>query len=69
MCATDFVAEAPGSSGVEAAGGRGGGDGGAEPGSVGCWGPTNESMGCGKDGSDGDGRRDSWLLDTSGSEY
>lgn len=61
MCARDFVAEAPGSSGVEAAGDRGSGDGGAEPGSgsVGCWGPTNESKSCRKDGSDVGGRRDS----------
>lgn len=70
MCARDFVAEAPGPSGVEAAGDRGGGDGGASPGSVACWG-RDGSKGCGKDGNDVDrniGRRDSWLFDTGGSE-
>jgi hypothetical protein len=70
VCARDFVAEAPESSGVEAAGDRGGGDGGAEPGSVACWGRTG-SKSCRKDGSDADrnvGRRDSWLFDTGGRE-
>lgn len=67
VCARDFVPEAPESSGVEAAGDRGGGDGGAEPGRVASWG-RNDSRSCGKDGSDVDERRDSWLFDTSGRE-